>query len=249
MRSYRNITAPNSFPQNDPYSSDPANGWRPDDWEEARKKKYAALRWGCLIFLWFVIFSGLTSWGVIYYFYVQLINTWTDTAAMYVPTDKFTEAEAAALDKQIEDYKIKRKPLRLSVDELNILAVRKIRSDVWKYHIEDIDERGITGAISINLSKYRKTASLGRFKGRYLNMRGLYVVSTEKGRVFTRPVDIKIKGREADEELIGLLIEENHTSGVAERMLKYGFRAPFGKIEIIGNELVITPKELVKAKQ
>jgi hypothetical protein len=128
----------------------------------------------------------------------RMLNFYTDTHSVALPSVQMPAAELEQLKQRIENFQDAvrtgrpTEPLRLSADELNAM----IESDPNLTRVKgklyvSIEGDRLKGQISLPMDDL----GLPIFRGRYLNGTGIFAVSLHKGELLVTPDSLIVKGK------------------------------------------------------
>ena len=171
------------------------------------KPRRGCLFYGCITGV--VLLLCLAVGGLIAVHYAKkaltgLVNTYTDTKPMMLPTVQMSPADLDKLKKRFADFeeavKAQRptQPLVLTADEINAL----IASDPDQKALKDkvyvsFDGDRVKGEMSVPL----KDLGWKIVRDRYLNGNATFNVSLRNGTFFVSPQTIEVKGKPVPEML------------------------------------------------
>ena len=167
--------------------------------------------YGCLAAVVIVIVVAVGGYFAARYYVNKLVNTYTDTAPLAIPTVETTQAEADALLEKVRTFKTAlaggtAEPLAIGTKELNtLIAFSPDFKDLKGKAFVAVEGDKLRGQISLPLDGL--PFSLG--KGRYLNGEAALKASLENGVLIVTLDSVKIKGQDAPSHVIAALQKQN----------------------------------------
>jgi hypothetical protein len=176
------------------------------------KRRRGCLFYGCLTssILALVVLAGLLLG------YLKILNTFTDTKPMALPTVNMTEAEMAQVRQRVDtfsqDIRSGRSPnpLTLSGDELNALILTdpnlgKLKGQLYV----NIEDNQIKGQLSVPTARI----GLAMFRHRYINGSGTFNVSLTNGTLYVTAQSLSVKGKPIPEKYMQQVRLQNLAQG------------------------------------
>lgn len=167
--------------------------------------------YGCLAAVVIVIVVAVGGYLGVRYYVNKLVNTYTDTAPLNIPTVETTQAEADALLEKVRTFKTAlaggtAEPLAIGTKELNtLIAFSPDFKDLKGKAYVAVEDDKLRGQISLPLDGL----PLGQAKGRYLNGEAALKASLENGVLVVTLDSLKIKGQDVPSQVIAALQKEN----------------------------------------
>jgi len=175
----------------------------------------------------------------------RMLNFYTDTRPVPLPTVQMTPAEIDALKRRIEDFQDAvrsgraTEPLTLSAEELNAMIQNdpNLAQAKGKLYVT-IDGDRLKGQLSLPLDEL----GLPIFRGRYLNGTGLFAIGLRSGDLVVTADSLVVKGK----SLPGVYMDKIRSQNLAAN-LSGNPRASVGlnhlqEIRISDGKLVVVPK-------
>ncbi len=163
------------------------------------KRRRGCFFYGCLTssILALVVLAGLLLG------YLKILNTFTDTKPMALPTVNMSDAEIAQVRQRVDAFSQEIRsghapqPLELSGDELNALILTdpnlvKLRGQLYV----SIDGSQVKGQLSVPTSR----VGLPMFRHRYINGAGTFNVSLTNGTLSVTAQSLSVKGKPIPEK-------------------------------------------------
>jgi hypothetical protein len=200
--------------------------------------------YGCLAAVVMVIVGLIGGYLGVRYFVNKLVNTYTDTAPLAIPTVETTQAEADALLERVRVFKNAlaggtAQPLAIGTRELNtLIAFSPDFKDLKGKAYVDIEGDRLRGQISLPLDQL---PFLGA-KGRYLNGEASLKASLENGILVVTLDSLKVKGKDAPAEVLAALRKENLAKDIYRNPDTAKILGLLETIEIKDDKLTIRPR-------
>jgi len=180
-------------------------------------------------------------------FYVKhLVNRYTDTKPMELPTVHLSPAEAAQAKERFESFQQAvrehrpAKPLALSADEINALIAGGGDQETWKGKLYvGFDGDKLKGQVSVPL----QDVGLSMFRGRYLNGSVTLDLSFHNGRLSVTPQTIQVKGEPLPEVYLQQIRKQNFAAALTNDPGTVAVLKGLDEIQVDEGKLVLTPKE------
>jgi len=180
--------------------------------EQPVKRRRGCLFYGCLTscILVLVVLAGLLLG------YLKILNGFTDTKPMPLPTVNMSDAEIAQVRQRVDafsqDIRSGRSPdpLTLSGDELNALILTdpnlgKLKGQLYV----NIEDNQVKGQLSVPTSRI----GLGMFRHRYINGSGTFKVSLVNGTLYVNAQSLTVKGKPIPEKYMEQVRHQNLAQG------------------------------------
>jgi hypothetical protein len=167
--------------------------------------------YGCLTAVVLVVVAAVGGYFGIRYYVNKLVNTYTDTAPLAIPTVETTQAEADALLEKVRTFKTAlaggtAEPLAIGTKELNtLIAFSPDFKDLKGKAYVAVEDDKLRGQISLPLDGLPLVGA----KGRYLNGEAALKASLENGVLMVTLDSLKIKGQDAPSEVIAAFQKQN----------------------------------------
>ena len=175
----------------------------------------------------------------------KLINRYTDTRPMELPTVQMSPAEVAKVKHRVEEFKQALQqqhpvaPLVLSADDVNALIANGPERELLKgkFYL-NFEGDQLKGDISLPLHEL----GVPLLRGRYLNGSASFDLAFRDGTVVVNARDITVKGKPLPENFLRDLRKEN----LAAELTKQPDTGPLLKrlqdIQVKDNQLIFVPK-------
>jgi hypothetical protein len=208
--------------------------------EQPVKRRRGCLFYGCLTssILVLVVLAGLLLG------YLKILNSFTDTKPMPLPTVNMSDAEMAQVRQRVDafsqDIRSGRNPnpLTLSSDELNALILTdpnlgKLKGQLYV----NIEDNQVKGQLSVPTSRI----GLGMFRHRYINGTGTFKVSLTNGTLYVNAQSLSVKGKPIPERYMQQVRLQNLAQGFNEDPnISVGLNK-LQSIEVKDSKLIIVP--------
>lgn len=180
-----------------------------------------------------------------------LINDYTDTQPMTLPTVQMPAAEVEKLKQRFAAFEAALKaqrptePLELSADEINALIASgpDKQSLKGKVHVSFDGDR-VKGELSLPLN------DLGwkMFKNRYLNGSGTFNVFVRDGILFVAPQSIEVKGKPVPEMYMQGIRKQNFAQDLNKQADATAMLEKIQDLHVKDGKLIVVPKATTEAK-
>ena len=204
------------------------------------KRRRGCLFYGCLTssILVLVVLAGLLLG------YLKILNSFTDTKPMPLPTVNMSDAEMAQVRQRVDafsqDIRSGRapSPLELSGDELNALILTDPNLKTLKGQLYvSIEGNQIKGQLSVPASRL----GLGIFKHRYINGSGTFKVSLVNGTLYVNAQTLSVKGKPIPDKYMQQVRLQNLAQGFnQDAKISVGLNK-LQSIEVKDDKLVVVP--------
>jgi hypothetical protein len=207
-----------------------------------QKKKYGCLFYGCLTVSILVLVGGLTVFFGARYVIKSLVNDYTATSPLELPSVNLTQEQQDVLKSKIDafkaalDGKVSAQPLVLSTDEVNALIAGKPALK-GRAHVA-IEDNRVKAAVSLPLDKL----GLPGTKGRYLNGTATLNVVLVNSQLFVTADSVEVKGKPLPEKFMAGLRTRNLAADATSDPDTAAAIAKIESLEIKDGQAIITPK-------
>jgi hypothetical protein len=207
------------------------------------------LFYGCITSV--VLLLCLAVGGLIAVHYAKkaltgLVNTYTDTKPMTLPTVKISAADLDKLKKRFADFeeavKAQRptQPLVLTADEINSLIASDPDQKALKGKVYvSFDGDRVKGEMSVPL----KDLGWKIVRDRYLNGNATFNVSLRNGTFFVSPQTIEVKGKPVPESFMQGLRNANFAQTITNQPGAMAVLQNLQDIQVKDGKLIVVPKE------
>ncbi len=208
--------------------------------DQAPKPRRGCVFYGCITgAVLLVLMLGALLVGV--HYVRKMVNRYTDTKPMELPTVQMSQAEVKKLkqrfdtfEQEVRDHRATQ-PLVLSADDINALIANGPEREALKgkFYVS-LQGDQLKGEMSVPLSM---------LKGRYLNGSGTFNLSFTNGLLAVRPETILVKGQPLPESFMKEIRKENLADGLTSQTGAVAVLKGLQAIQVKDGALVITPKE------
>jgi hypothetical protein len=207
-------------------------------------------RRGCLFYggITCVVLLVLTIGAILIavHYVKSMVNRYTDTQPMELPTVHMPQAEIAKLNKRYEAFQAAvrerrpTEPLTLTSDDINALIAGGAdrQSLAGKIYV-GLEGDQLKGQVSVPL----QDVGLSMFKGRYLNGSATFNMALQNGLLVVSPRTIVVKGNPLPEMYMAKLRQENLAAGLTNEPKAVAVLQGLEDIQIKDGTLVVVPKE------
>jgi hypothetical protein len=198
------------------------------------------------VLLVFLAVSGLIAVHVVNQKITTLINNYTDTTPMTLPTVQMSSADTDKLKKRFAAFEEAIKagrptpPLELTADEINALIASSSDKQALKGKLYiSLDGDRVKGEVSMPLKDF----PWKRLHDRYLNGSGTFNVSLHNGALFVSPQTIVVKGKPVPEMYMQGIRSANFAQGITNQPDAIAVLQNLQDIQVKGGKLIVVPKE------
>lgn len=213
--------------------------------DQPPKPRRGCLFYGCisgvvlLVLMLVALFLGV-------HYVKKLINRYTDTKPMELPTVQMSAADVDKLKQRVEVFKkaIQEQkatsPLILSADDINALIATGSERDALKgkFYVSLVGEQ-LKGEVSLPLHEI----GLPLLKGRYLNGSASFDLAFRNGALFVTPRSVLVKGNPLPERFMKDFRKENLAAGFTNEPDTETVLKGLQDIQIKDNKLLVVPKQ------
>lgn len=213
--------------------------------DPAAKPRRGCFFYGCITGLvLLVIILGALMVGL--HYVKKVINQYTDSRPMELPTVQMSQGEIDKLKQRFDAFQQAvrehrpENPLELTADDINALIASGSDQQALKgkFYVS-LEGNQLKGQLSLPL----REAGLGIFKGRYLNGNATFSLSFSNGSLSVVPQTVNVKGTPLPETFMREIRKQN----LAEELAKQPKTAPvlegLEDIQVKEGKLVVVPKE------
>lgn len=208
------------------------------------KRRRGCLFYGCLIGT-VCMLAVLLALLLVFIKAKGLLNQYTDTKPVALPTVQMTEPQIAEIQQRYKTFSDAVRagrpasPLSLTADEINVLIEQTPEFQALKNKLYvTITNNQLKGEICVPLDQ------LGRpiFKGRYLNGSGTFSVSLQSGVLWASPQQLEVKGRPLPARYMDRLRHENLAAGANNDPKIASALSQLESIQVKDGKVTIVPK-------
>jgi hypothetical protein len=213
--------------------------------DPAVKPRRGCFFYGCITgVVLLVIVLGALMVGL--HYVRKMVNQFTDSQAMELPTVQMPQEEIdkvkqrfEAFQKAVRDQR-PTEPLVLTADDINaLIASEPKRQDLkGKLYVGFAGDQ-IKGEVSVPL----REIGLGMFKGRYLNGSATFNLSFTNGTLWVAPQTIIVKGKPVPEMYMQEIRKQNLAASLANEPAAVAVLQGLQEIQVKEGKLVVVPKE------
>ena len=176
----------------------------------------------------------------------KMVNQFTDSQPMEVPTVQMSQGEMDKLKQRFEAFqKAVREqrptePLVLAADDINALIANGSERQALKGKLYvGLEGDQIKGEVSMPL----REIGLSVFRGRYLNGSATFNLSFTNGMLSVAPQTIIVKGRPVPEVYMQEIRKQNLAAGLANEPAAVAVLQGLKDMQVKEAKLVVVPKE------
>jgi hypothetical protein len=213
--------------------------------DPADKPRRGCFFYGCITgVVLLVLVLGALMVGL--HYVKKMVNQYTDTRPMELPTVQMSQSEVSSLKQRVETFgqavREQRpiQPLALTADDINALIGNSRDREALKgkfYVIMENDQ--LKSEVSVPL----REVGLSMFKGRYLNGSATFNVSFHNGALSVTPQTIVVKGKPLPEVFMQEIRKQNLATKPAEDPEVVALLRGLEEIQVKEGKLVVVPKE------
>ncbi len=212
--------------------------------DQPPKPRRGCLFYGCItcVVLLLLVMGGLL---VGLHYVKKMVNLYTDTQPMELPTVQMPQTEVDKLNKRFEAFeaavrdKRPTQPLTLNSDDINVLAASGPEREFFKgkFYVS-LEGDQLKGQVSVPLQEF----GFSMLKGRYLNGTATFRMSFKNGVLVVSPQTILVKGNPLPEKYMQGLRQENLAASLTNEPKAVAILQGLEDIQIKDGKLVIVPK-------
>ena len=211
---------------------------------QAPKPRRGCFFYGCIsgLVLLVIVLGGLL---VGFYYVKKMVNRFTDTKPMELPTLQMSKEEIAQVKQRFEAFQQAvreeraTKPLELTADDINALIASGAEPEALKGKLYvGLEADQVRGEVSVPL----QDVGLTMFKGRYLNGSATFHVGFRDGVLIVTPQTFLVKGRPVPEVYMQQIRKENFAAGLTNEPNAVAVLKGLQDIEVKEGKVVIVPK-------
>jgi hypothetical protein len=210
------------------------------------------------VMLLMVIIGGYVGYRFASKLARTLVNEYTETNAVALPTVRLSDEEISRLTNRIDRFEKAVQenkaiePLVLTEEELNGLITRGMNTNSPGGFYVTLDEDRIKAQLSIPAENF----GFRMLKGRYLNGSGEFLVSMRDGVLRVNVKDLSVKGKPLPEEFMRSIRQENFAAGwtndpnfneAAKKLQEV--KVEHGKIRVVPKPLEAKPAAMPEAPE
>jgi hypothetical protein len=179
----------------------------------------------------------------------KLVNSFTDTQPIELPTVQMSQAEIDKLKQRFETFQQEiregrlTKPLTLTADDINALIASgaEWKTLKGKFYIRTEGDQ-LKGDVSVPLQE----VGLAMFKGRYLNGRATFDLVFSNGALVVTPRNILVRGKPLPEVYMQEIRKQNLAVGLTNQPAAVAVLKGLQDIRVEAGNLVIVPKKEIQ---
>ncbi len=213
--------------------------------EQPAKARRGCFFYGCITSI--VLLALVIGALLIGLHYVKkLVNRYTDTQPMELPTVQMPQGEIDKLKQRYEAFQAAvreqrpTEPLSLASDDINALIAGGSGQENLKGKVYvSIEGDQLKGQVSVPLEE----VGLTMFHGRYLNGSATFNVALHNGTLFVTAQSIAAKGKPLPETYMQKIRQANLAADLAKKPAAAAVLQGLEDIRVSEGKLVIVPKE------
>lgn len=213
--------------------------------EPLARPRRGCLFYGCIgsvVLLLLVMGALLVGW----HFVKRMVNHYTDTQPVALPTVQMPKGEVDRLNKRFEAFQAAVReqrpvePLSLSADDVNVLIAngRQGSAVQGKIHVS-LEGDQLRGQVSVPLQE----VGLSMFKGRYFNGSATFNVSFQNGVLGVSARTLSVKQQPLPEVYMQKIRRENLAAAITNDPRAAAVLHGLEDIRVSDGRLVLVPKE------
>ena len=213
--------------------------------DQIAKPRRGCFFYGCITGLvLLVLVLGTLMVGL--HYVKTLVNRYTDTQPMELPTVQMSQAEMVQVKQRFEAFQQAvreqraTKPLVLTADDINALIAsggdqQSLKGKVYV----SLDGDQLKGEVSVPLQE----VGLNMLKGRYLNGSATFNLAFRDGRLSVTPQTIQVKGEPLPEVYLREIRKQNLAVALTNDPGTAAVLKGLEEIQVKEGKLVIEPKQ------
>ena len=213
--------------------------------DPAAKPRRGCFFYGCITGLvLLVLVLGALMVGL--HYVKKMVNQYTDTKPMELPTVQMSQGEMDRVKQRFEAFQQAvreqrpAQPLELTADDINALIASGPERQALKgkFYVS-LEGDQLKGEVSVPLQQ----VGLSMFKGRYLNGSATFSLSFHNGALFVSPQTINVKGKPLPETYMREIRKQNLAADLASEPKAVAVLQGLQDIQVKEGKLVVVPKE------
>jgi hypothetical protein len=213
--------------------------------DQTAKPRRGCFFYGCITGLvLLVIVLGALMVGL--HYVKTLVNRYTDTQPMELPTVQMSQGDIAKLKQGFEAFQQAvrdqrpTKPLTLTADDINALIASGSEQQPMKgkFYVS-LEGDQVRGELSVPLQE----VGLSMFKGRYLNGSATFNLSFRDGMLSVTPQTLQVKGKPLPEAYMQQIRKQNLAVALTNEPSAAAVLKGLEDIQVKEGKLVIVPKQ------
>ena len=213
--------------------------------DPAAKPRRGCFFYGCITGLVLLVIV-LGAIMVVLHYAKKMVNQYTDSQPMELPTVQMAQGEIDKLKQRFEAFQkaVKEQhptePLVLAADDINaLIANGPERQDLKGKFYVGLEGDQVKGEVSVPLREIGWSV----FKGRYLNGSATFNLSFSNGVLWVAPQTIIVKGRPLPEAFMQEIRKQNLAAALANEPAAVAVLQGLQDIWVKEGKLVAVPKE------
>jgi hypothetical protein len=212
--------------------------------EQTPKRRHGCFFYGCITSLvLLVLMLGALLLGL--HYVKKLVNRFTDTQPMVLPTVQMSQPEIERVRERFEAFRQAVrdqravKPLALTADDINALIATGTGQLPLKgrFYVR-VEGNQLRSEISLPL----EDIGLRMFTGRYLNGSATFNIALHNGTPFVTAQTITVKGQSLPEAYMRSIRKENLAAGLVNDPEAVALLQRLQSVQVQDGTLVIEPK-------
>jgi len=219
--------------------------------DQPPKTRHGCFFYGCItgvVLLVVLLVGALVGIHVVKKKISGLVNEYTDSQPMTLPTVQMSPADIAKLKQRWQAFEEAVRaprpapPLVLTADEINALIASgpDQKSLKGKFYVSFDGDR-VKGELSLPL----KEIGWNMVKDRYLNGSGTFNVSLQNGVLFLAPQTIEVKGKPVPDMYMQGLRNVNFAAGLTNQPNATALMQGLRDLQVKDGKLIVVPKETI----
>ena len=213
--------------------------------DPAVKSRRGCFFYGCITCL--VLLALMLGALLVGLHYVRkMVNQFTDSQPMELPTVQMSQAEMDQVKQRFEAFETAireqrpAEPLILAADDINALIANGPQQQDLKGKLYvSLQGDQVKGEVSVPL----REIGLGIFKGRYLNGSATFNLSFTNGVLSVTPQTILVKGKPVPETFMQEFRKQNLAAALANEPKAAAVLQGLEQVQVRDDKLVVVPKE------
>jgi hypothetical protein len=213
--------------------------------DQSAKPRRGCFFYGCITgVVLLVVVLGTMLLGL--HYLKRLVNSFTDTQPMELPTVQMPQAEVDKLKQRFDAFQQAvrearpTEPLTLTADDINVLIAsgKEWQTLKGKFYVR-LEGDQLKSQVSVPLQE----VGLPIFKGRYLNGGATFDLAFRDGQLSVTAQSILVKGKPLPETYMQEIRKQNLAVGLTNEPAAVAVLKGLQDIQVKEGKLVIVPKE------
>ena len=213
---------------------------------EAPKKRHGCLFWGGIIAGIFLLLGLLAGYAVYRYAH-HLVDEYTDTQPLEIPTVQMSGTEITNLQRRVDNFdkaiKIDKpvEALVLTADEINALIAESTKTNASAPRLYfSFNDNHVQAKLSLPTDGF----GVRMLRGRYFNGSGEFALALHDGHLMLNIKSLSVKGKPLPDQFMQSLRTQNFADSWTNDTELNQALAKLQEVKIQNGELTVLPKML-----